>query len=225
MTNRGSEMIKKWSLKGLVVFIGLSFAIYSQAQEALDARERKKILVVGDSLSAAYKLSKEQGWVYLLDLRLREKNIPVDVVNASISGATTVVGLQLLPKALEAHSPDFVILELGANDGLQGKPVPYIKKNLARLIEMSLEAKVEVMLVGVRLPPNFGKRYTEPFYQQFGELVKVYDLNYVPFLMEGVAGNSDLMMRDGLHPNAKAQALVLENTWPSIEKMLNLKGG
>lgn len=216
-------MFKTLSVSWFLCIVCLTFTFHSHAQESLDTQTGKKILVVGDSLSAAYKLSKEQGWVNLLRKKLRQQagiGKSVGVINASISGATTDVGLQLLPDALERHRPDVVILELGANDGLQGKPVPFIKRKLSQLIELSLGADAEVLLLGVQLPPNFGKRYTEPFFRQYAELAKQYNLVYVPFFLEGVAGEPDLMMRDGLHPNAKAQPLVLENVWPSVERML-----
>ncbi|MFL0800666.1 MAG: arylesterase [Agarilytica sp.] len=193
---------------------------YSADKPRLDASEYKKILILGDSLSAAYKLAAEEGWVHLLQERLDRDGLPFSVVNASVSGATTAAGLQILPNALSAHEPAFVLIELGANDGLQGKPVPYISRNLSSLITQSQEAGAKVVLLGIQLPPNFGSRYTQPFFAQYAALAKEFGLPLVPFLLEGVAGNADLMMRDGLHPQAKAQSLVFENVWPVLSPLL-----
>ncbi|MFL0810911.1 MAG: arylesterase [Agarilytica sp.] len=194
---------------------------YSLDVSRLEAPAEKKILVLGDSLSAAYKLASEEGWVHLMQQRLNTENIAAKVVNASVSGATTAAGLQLLPAALEEHQPDYVILELGANDGLQGKPVPYIRKNLERLILQSQRANAQVILVGIQLPPNFGQRYTVPFFAIYAELAKAHDLALVHFLLDGVAGKPELMMSDGLHPNALAQPKVLENVWGAVIKLLS----
>lgn len=197
-----------------------SSAVYSQNGGELDAVRPKKILVVGDSLSAAYKLPVQQGWVHLLRLRLESENYSYKVINASISGATTAAGLQLVPESLATHRPDIVLLELGANDGLQGKPVSYISKNLDRLITLTKASGAEVVLIGIRLPPNFGSRYTEPFFQQYQTLAQSHGLPLVPFLLEGIAGSARLMMEDGLHPNAEAQAMILENVWPTLRTVL-----
>ncbi|MFL0803782.1 MAG: arylesterase [Agarilytica sp.] len=193
---------------------------HSADKPGLDTSGHKKILILGDSLSAAYKLAAEDGWVHLLQARIDRDKLPFKVVNASVSGATTAAGLQMLPSALSAHQPAVVLIELGANDGLQGKPVPYISRNLTTLITQSQDAGAKVVLAGIRLPPNFGSRYTKPFFDQYAILAKQFELPLVPFLLSGVAGNADLMLRDGLHPKAKAQPLVLDNVWPIIEPLL-----
>ena len=206
-----------------VVLLGLilvSLAVYSQTKVVLDAPPPKKVLVLGDSLSAAYKLPATQGWVHLLQQRLREYDVSTELVNASVSGATTAAGLQILPGALAAHVPDMVIVELGANDGLQGKPVSYIRKNLQQLIEKSQAGGAKVVLLGVRLPPNFGARYAEPFFAQYASLAEQYDAVLVPFMLDGVAGQSAFMMGDGLHPNATGQVRVLENIWEVLAPYL-----
>lgn len=184
------------------------------------AAEQKSILVLGDSLSAAYNMAPEQGWVYLLQQRVQRENLPIKVINASVSGATTAAGLQILPAALSKHTPQIVVLELGANDGLQGKPLNYIRANLQRLIQLCKNAGAEVLLLGVRIPPNYGDAYALPFFNQYAELADQYELAYLPFFLEGVAGQPDLMMADGLHPRAEAQALILENVWPSLAPLL-----
>ena len=174
------------------------------------------ILILGDSLSAAYGMSAEDGWVHLLGQRLAEQNKPAQVINSSVSGSTAAGGLQRLGAALARHPPDIVVLELGANDGLQGKPLPYIERMLRQLIEQSQAAGAKVLLVGIRLPPNFGPMYTEPFFRQYQKLAEEYGTAYIPFLLEGVAGNGDLMMSDGLHPNEQAQEIILETVWQEL---------
>lgn len=182
------------------------------------------ILVVGDSLSAAYNLAEKEGWVHLLNQRLGGSEDPVlsryRVVNASVGGATSSAALQRLPALLAAHTPDIVILEIGGNDGLQGKPVPYITRNLEQLIVLSRQAGAQVLLTGIRLPPNFGQRYTDPFFNQYAQLAEKYQLPLVPFLLEGVAGNDALMQQDRIHPTAEAQSRILDNVWPILQKLL-----
>ena len=185
--------------------------------------EAPVILVVGDSLSAAYNLAEEQGWVALLAQRMASKRLPYKVVNASVGGATTAAALQRFPVLVEEYKPATVILQIGANDGLQGKPVPYITANIERLITQAQGSGAEVLLIGVQLPPNFGERYTQPFFQQYRILAEKYQLAYVPFLLEGVAGRSDLMQKDGLHPTAEAQPIILDVVWPSLQGMLSQK--
>lgn len=207
------------ALVSLLLMGGFSSPARSDSQTILNSASRT-LLVLGDSLSAAYNIAPESGWVYLLQQRLRDNGNNISVINGSVSGATTAAGLQSLPAMLERHQPDYMILELGANDGLQGKPVPYIKQNLTQLIDLARSADVKVLLVGIRLPPNFGTRYTEPFYNQYAQLASQYRLDYLPFLLDGVAGNDSLMQEDGLHPNASAQARILENIWPRIETLI-----
>lgn len=208
----------------LIAIISAVFAsatVYSQGAVQSDADSAKKILIVGDSLSAAYKLSSDDGWPYLLQQRIRQQRRNYLVVNASVSGATTAAGLQILPKALSEHKPDIVVIELGGNDGLQGKPVPYIKRNLEKLIVLAQSSGARVLLTGMRLPPNFGSRYTQPFYAQYGVLAERYDLAFVPFLLDKVAGHPGMMLDDGIHPSAAGQPVVLENVWPVLELMLD----
>lgn len=196
----------------------LSRGVYAEKQSQPDV-----LLVVGDSLSAAYNLAEEQGWVSLLEQKLNKHpnfKHSYRVVNASVGGATSAAALQRLPSLLKAYSPRVVILEMGANDGLQGKPVPYITNNLSQLIDLCLERKAKVVLIGIRIPPNYGKRYTEPFFNQYAELAHKYQLSLVPFLLEGVAGDSQLMQQDRLHPTAEAQSLALDNVWVILKDVL-----
>ncbi len=180
---------------------------------------------MGDSLSAAYYIPLESGWVSLLGERLQQRfpDDNVELRNASISGATTAAGLQTLPAVLKEFKPQIVILEMGGNDGLQGKPVSLIKENLRKLIVLSEQHEAEVLLVGMRLPPNLGSRYTEPFFQNFAQLAEEYQLAYVPFLLEGVATVPGLMQSDGIHPTAEGQPQMLENVWPTLEALIASK--
>ncbi|ABD82699.1 arylesterase [Saccharophagus degradans] len=205
----------------LVVLLGVVCFVY--ATQARADQARPTILILGDSLSAAYKLSAEDGWGHLLVQRLAAQGFNYEVVNASISGATTNAGLQRMPALLEKHKPEYVLLELGANDGLQGMPVAGITRNLESLIKQALHAGAEVILLGIQLPPNFGSRYTQPFFEQYSSLAKKYNLALVPFLLEGVAGKPALMQADGLHPTAEAQPIVLNNVWPVLKEQLSKK--
>jgi acyl-CoA thioesterase-1 len=180
----------------------------------------QSILVLGDSLSAAYGMPVDQGWVALLRQRIEQQAVGFDVVNASISGETTQGGITRLPALLERHQPRILVLELGANDGLRGTPLPVIRQNLARLITLGQNAGARVLLVGIRLPPNYGPRYSEGFHAIFAELSESQQVSRVPFLMEGVALDRGLMQSDGLHPNADAQRRLLDNVWPYLAPML-----
>ena len=166
-------------------------------------------------------MQTERGSVALMAKKLSPTYPDLKVVNASISGETTSGGLTRLPKLIDRHQPDYIVLELAANDGLRGIPLKVMKKNLNALIELSQKAGAEVLLVGVRLPPNYGPRYTKRFFESFEELATQYDINRVPFLMENVALNPDLMQGDRLHPNAKAQTIILDNVWPFLQETLN----
>lgn len=209
------------SVLGLVVCIIFGLNTSAPLAEPMDQDDKPVILILGDSLSAAYKLSAEDGWAHLLVQRLDEHGLDYKVVNASISGATTSAGLQRLPSLLSKHKPQLVLLELGANDGLQGMPIASITRNLETLIVQSQNTGAEVMLLGIQLPPNFGSRYTQPFFEQYSALAKKYDLALLPFLLEGVAGKQELMQSDGLHPTAQAQPMILDNVWKVLENVLN----
>jgi acyl-CoA thioesterase-1 len=184
------------------------------------ASEPPTILVLGDSLSAAYGLSREDGWVALLAARLREQELPHEVVNASVSGETTGGGLTRLPPLLERHRPQIVIVQLGANDGLRGLGFDQISANLTRLIALSREAGARVLLVGLRLPPNYGAAYTEGFQAVFPAVAEQTGVALAPRLLAGVAEHWGLMQPDGLHPTAEAQPRLLENVWSHLLPLL-----
>jgi len=183
----------------------------------------RTILVFGDSLSAALGIRPEQGSVALRVQRLQTQGYGYQVVNASVSGETSAGGLERLPRALQLHAPDTVILELGANDGLRGLPVGAMRDNLARMVQLSQAAGARVLLVGIRIPPNYGPRYTEDFARVYPELAQHYRLPLVPFLLEKVALDPALMQQDGLHPNAAGEPLVLDTLWPYLKPVLNNK--
>ncbi len=178
------------------------------------------LLVLGDSLSAAYRLKPEEGWVALLQNRLVEQGSDIKVVNASISGETTQGGLTRLPELLNRHQPNWIVLELGANDGLRATPIPRIEQNLRALIDQSQEAGAEPIIVGIQLPPNYGPRYTRRFFGLYESLAQEYKLARVPFLLEDVALKPELMQSDGLHPTAEAQPIVLEQVWPTLSSVM-----
>ncbi|NNF52148.1 MAG: arylesterase [Gammaproteobacteria bacterium] len=184
------------------------------------AAEERKILVVGDSLSAGYGLAADEGWVALLAERLREQGYGYVVVNASITGDTTRGGLARLPGALDRHAPDLVIIELGGNDGLRGIPIEELRSNLKRMITMAREAGAKVLLVSMRIPPNYGPGYARKFEESFGALARELEIGLAPFLLDNVALDDGLMQADGIHPNARAQPVMLANIWPAIQPML-----
>jgi acyl-CoA thioesterase I len=176
--------------------------------------------VLGDSLSAAYNMRPEQGWVQLLQKRLDSQGYGYNVVNASVSGETTTGGLQRLPRALEAHRPEIVVLELGGNDGLRGLPLDTTRANLARMVELSRAAGAQVLLLGIYIPPNYGPRYADAFARIFTDLAEQKQLRLVPFFLQNVALDDRYMMEDGIHPNVAAQPLLLENVWPELRPLL-----
>jgi acyl-CoA thioesterase-1 len=182
--------------------------------------ENKTILVFGDSLSAAYGMQQSQGWASLLQQRLDAKSIPYQVVNASVSGETTSGGLARFPAALESTKPAIVMIELGANDGLRGLRMKAMKKNLQTMITQAKAIQAKVLLVGMRIPPNYGIRYTKSFANTYQSLSEENDIALVPFMMKDVSEKSELMQADRLHPNAKGQSMILDNIWPSLSGLL-----
>lgn len=180
----------------------------------------KTILVLGDSLSAAYGIEMSAGWVTLLQQRLNGHKAGHKVVNASVSGDTSAAGLARLPKLLVQHRPDIVVLELGGNDGLRGLPLGEMKANLAGIIERSRAGGAQVVLVGIKLPPNYGQTYMQRFQRVYEELAAAQRVAFVPFLLDRVAAEDGLMQPDGIHPTAAAQTRMLENVWPALKALL-----
>ena len=177
-------------------------------------------LVVGDSISAAFGLDTAQGWVALLQKRLDQQGRSIQVVNASISGDTSAGGLARLPALLAEHRPALVMIELGGNDGLRGTPLTQLQQNLAGMIARSREAGAQVVLLGMRLPPNYGQRYASAFEQVYLDLAQKKEVPLVPFFLDGIALDDSLMLEDGLHPNADAQPKLLEQVWPKLKPLL-----
>ena len=178
------------------------------------------ILVMGDSISAAYGIRVEEGWVALLQKKLTSQGYGYRVVNASVSGETTSGGAARLSRALELHRPSIVVLELGGNDGLRGLPLAQVRGNLDAMIRQSRAAGARVVLVGMRIPPNYGPSYTQKFYSQYGELAQEYRLPLVPFFLETIVANPTYMQADGIHPTASAQPRLLDAIWPSLNPLL-----
>jgi acyl-CoA thioesterase-1 len=184
------------------------------------AAAEKSIVVFGDSVSAAYGLAQARGWVALLGQRLKRERPDYIVVNASISGETTAGGLARIDKVLQQSKPDIVVVELGGNDGLRGLPVAEMKKNLAAIIERAQKAGARVLLIGVRIPPNYGLEYSEAFAATYPELAKRYKTAVVPFLMEGFWDRSELFQPDRIHPTAEAQPLMTDVVWNALRQIL-----
>ncbi len=182
--------------------------------------QANKILVFGDSLSAAYGIREEKGWVALLQERAGSYSPAYQVINGSISGETTGGGLRRLPRALAEHNPNIVILELGANDGLRGFPLNIIRKNLESLVALAQAHNARVLIAGIHIPPNFGPAYTERFFTQFHQVSEQYKTAYLPFLLDQVALTPGLLQDDRLHPTEEAQPLILDNIWQVLQPLL-----
>lgn len=186
----------------------------------IGATAQPVILVLGDSLSASYGIHLDQGWVVQLQNRLIDKGYAYQVVNASISGETTRGALARLDSLLETHKPKIVIIELGGNDGLRGLSLAEMQRNFSRIIEKSQQSGARVLLVRMRLPPNYGPAYTERFQKLFIELEKKYQVTMAPFILQGIATRPELMQPDGIHPRVKAEVLMLNNIWPALAPLL-----
>ena len=178
------------------------------------------IVIYGDSLSAAYGLPQGAGWPTLLQERLKQKKFNYNVVNASISGETSAGGAARIAITVRETRPAVLVLALGANDGLRGLPVAQLRDNLAAIIKAARAVKCQVIVVGMRMPPNYGQRYTEQFQSSFTDLAKAQRLALVPFLLEGVAQRPELFQQDQLHPTEAAQPLILENIWKALQPLL-----
>jgi acyl-CoA thioesterase-1 len=198
----------------LVLFALIAASVSAKAETPV-------ILVFGDSLSAGSGLARvEQGWVALLQTRLKDQEYGYQVVNASVSGETTAGGLARLPRALMLHQPEIVILELGGNDGLRALPIAQMRANLVRMVDLASAAGAKVVLLGMRMPPNYGPEYTEQFRLCYSDLARDKKMSLVPFLLNDIALVPDLMQADGIHPNELGQPKLLANVWPSLKPLL-----
>lgn len=207
--------------KKIYSFLAVLLFSFSAATNAYSAS--KTVLVVGDSLSAEYGIARGTGWVALLEQRLQEQKIAADVVNASVSGETTSGGRTRLPALLNKHKPDVVVIELGANDGLRGLPVVSAEANLRAMVDVSRKSGARVLLVGMRMPPHYGRDYTEKFFAMYGALSKDMKVSLAPFMLEGVAQKNELFQADRLHPLAQAHPTILGNIWPHLQPLLKSK--
>jgi acyl-CoA thioesterase-1 len=184
------------------------------------ASAARTVMVFGDSLSAAYNLSAEQGWVHLIGDRIARSHLPWRVVNASVSGETTAGGLRRIAEDLKRHKPSVVVIALGANDALRGQPVAGMRSNLEQMIRLAREARAAPVLVGLMIPPNYGIDYAAEFRDMYAALAAREKIPLVPFLLEGIADNPDMFQRDQLHPTAAAQPRIADNVWPALEPLL-----
>jgi acyl-CoA thioesterase-1 len=202
-------------VKRLFALLVLGMAAFSAGAET------PVILVFGDSISAGYGLPHvEQGWVELLRGKLKKEGYETLVINASVSGETTAGGLARLPRALSLHHPQIVILELGGNDGLRALPIDQMRNNLAKMVDLSLAAGARVLLLGMRMPPNYGPEFTEQFRSVFADVAREKKVPLVPFLLNDIALSANLMQADGFHPNELGQPILLANSWSALKTLL-----
>ena len=185
----------------------------------MSALAARTILIFGDSLSAGYGIRQEAAWPVLLEKRLQERQLDYSVVNASISGETSSGGLSRLPAAITRHSPRIIVIALGSNDGLRGLPIATLNNNLGTMVDMALKANARVLLVGQRLPPNYGA-YAAEFERTFAEIARSRRIARVNFLLEGIAARRELFQADNLHPTAEAQPILMETVWKALEPLL-----
>ena len=179
------------------------------------------ILVFGDSISAGYGLARvEQGWVGMLRAKLKDEGYGYQVVNASVTGETTAGGLARLPRALALHHPRVVVLELGGNDGLRALPIDQMRSNLGRMVDLSVDSGAQVLVLGMRIPPNYGPEFTEKFFTVFADVARDKRAPLVPFLLNDIALSPNLMQADGVHPNELGQPKLLDNVWPRLRPLL-----
>ena len=209
-----SQLLCGLSCVGLLLILPLS-AIAQAANISTPA-----ILVYGDSLSAAYGIPQQQGWAALLQNKLNDEGYAYKVMNASISGETTSGGLSRMKAKLAETKPAIVILALGGNDGLRGLPIKEMTANLNNMIQSSKKSGAKVLLLGMKIPPNYGLNYTNAFSQAYTQLSEVHKISLVPFMLENVAAKAKLIQDDGLHPNALGQPIILDNIWPALKQIL-----
>ena len=198
----------------------MAFAAATLAVAGAAAAADSTLLVFGDSLSAAYGITPQQGWVQLLAERIKRAALPWQVVNASVSGETTAGGVRRLPEDLKRHRPSIVAIELGANDALRGQPIASIRSNLEQMIRLARGAHAQPVLVGIMIPPNYGIDYTDEFRRVYRDVARKLDVPLVPFLLEGIVDKPDMFQADQLHPTAQAQPRLLDNVWPTVEPLL-----
>lgn len=203
----------------LTLLIRLALLTLLSINTAIAAEDKSTILVMGDSLSAGYGINPTQGWVYLLNEPLK-KYPHWKIVNASVSGETTSGGMARLTALLTEHRPKIVVIELGANDGLRGQPISMMKKNLQLMIDAATKNSAKILLVGMQIPTNYGSRYSREFKESYPQLAEQNKVHLVPFLLEGMATNPELFQKDGLHPTAEAQPILMNNVFIILKNLL-----
>jgi len=207
--------------KKLSVHVAAAWLMVAAAASAHSAP--KTVLVLGDSLSAEYGLARGTGWVALAEKKVKDQKLDAEIVNASVSGETTSGGRSRLPALLTKHKPALVVIELGANDGLRGLPVAAAQANLKAMADTAGKSGAKVILVGMRIPPNYGRDYSDKFYAMYGTLSRELKAPLVPFMLDGVAEKTEMFQPDRLHPLAEAHPTILNNIWPVLEKSIKAK--
>ena len=206
----------KSKIFGLAATLIFAFSLVANGAE----NGMRSLLIYGDSLSAAYGMAEDDGWVALLELKIQQEDRPYRVVNGSVSGETSTGGLERLPSMLRSHNPDIVVLELGGNDGLRGLPLHLLKNNLKKMIALIRESGAKTLLSGIQIPPNYGPRYATPFYELFYQIAEEDGVAFIPFLIDGIPQHPELMQDDGIHPQPEAHPIILENVWNYLLPML-----
>jgi acyl-CoA thioesterase-1 len=202
------------------VILSLLLSVFGLFTCNVIASDTPVLLILGDSLSAGYGMDREHSWVHLLDLRLKERGLSYHILNSSISGDTTQGGLARLPRLMERYQPEIVIIELGGNDGLRGINPDTTRENMTKMIRRSQDGGAQVLLTGIKLPPNYGSVYLQKFESMYADLAGEFDTLLVPFFMDGVVFKPGLLQADGIHPNEKGQPVLLENVWQVLEPAL-----
>ncbi|MDX2369067.1 MAG: arylesterase [Colwellia sp.] len=205
----------------IITSFGMFFANSSQASDN-NISEPSSILILGDSLSASFGMKENQGWVYQLNQTLEQQKSPYTLINASISGETTAGGLTRLPRILANNNIDYLLVELGGNDGLRGFPPSLIKNNLLQIIQLAQQKGIKVLLMDIKIPPNYGTRYNKLFNQTFTKVANIRDISLLPFFMESIAIKPELMQTDGIHPNIKAQPLIVAFMKQQLDSLITL---
>ena len=195
----------------LILFLSFSYSITA---------DTKKLLILGDSISAGYGLKESENWVQLLETSLNASSIELKIINSSISGDTTTGGLSRIESDLRKHNPNYVLIELGGNDALRGYPIEKIKTNLLKIIDASLEAEANPIIMQIRIPPNYGKNYVAAFESIYSEIALEKNIPKMSFILEKVALDKSLMQQDGIHPNSKAQPLIAKQVEIEIKKII-----
>lgn len=205
-------------LMAITLWLMLSLSLPQAQAGENNPSEQYTILIMGDSISAGFGIDKKKGWVALLEQKLATEKTRYNIINTSISGETTSGGANRITKLLKQHQPNLVVIELGGNDGLRGSPIKLIKQNLNYMVQQSKQAKADVLLLGMRIPPNYGQTYSELFARQYQSLASEHRIAYVPFLLKGIAGIDGMMQADGIHPTEAAQVIMLDWVYEGIKK-------